>query len=105
MSIIIKDAESSLLMCRETIVLQSVEKNNLECIAGWLVPKAACMPDCAGLTLSGICYFFLPLLRLLWPFADMKLLCIWGKKINCGLPHKKMLRLKIWLHKFNFKFK
>ena len=81
MSIIIKDAESSLLMCRETIVLQSVEKNNLECIAGWLVPKAACMPDCAGLTLSGICYFFLPLLRLLWPFADMTIVYM-GKKIN-----------------------
>lgn len=58
MSIIIKDAESSLLKCRETIVLQPVKKNNLECIAGWLVSKAACMPDCAGLTLSGISYFF-----------------------------------------------
>lgn len=46
-------------MCRETIVLQPVKKNKLECIAGWLIPpKAACMPDCAGLTLSGICYFF-----------------------------------------------
>lgn len=68
-------------MCRETIVLQPVVKNNLECIAGWLVPKAACMPDCAGMTLSGICYFFLPLLRLLWPFADMTIVYM-GKKIN-----------------------
>ncbi|KAK7333618.1 hypothetical protein VNO80_30394 [Phaseolus coccineus] len=73
MSIIIKDAENSLLMCRETIVLQPVEKNNLECIAEWLQPveknnleciaewlvsKAACIPDCAGLTLSGILLFF-----------------------------------------------